>query len=114
MQREALDGGWGEALAEAGMGLAQWRKAHPWARFDEIEAMRDRYMQPVLAQMTGDLAAASPAAEVAGLPCPECRGVLRSSGKRRRELLGEGGQRLTLEREYARCEACGWAGFPPR
>lgn len=114
MQREALDGGWSEPLAEAGEALGQWRKSHPWATFDEIEAMRDRCMEPVLARMTADLAQASPAAEVAGLHCPECQGVLKSGGKRRREVVGEGGQRLELEREYARCQACRWAGFPPR
>ena len=44
--------------------------------------------------------------------CPTCRGVLWSGGKRGREVLGEGGQRIQIERTYARCQACGWAGFP--
>lgn len=110
----SLGSDWSAALSGAGKALVGWRGAHPWATFEEIEAARDRYMQPVLAKMTGALAEASPAAEVAGMRCPTCRGVLWSGGKRGREVLGEGGQRIQIERTYARCQACGWAGFPPR
>lgn len=114
MSEGELGSDWGACLSEAGMALAGWRKEHPWATFDEIEAARDRCMQPVLAQMTAQLAVASPAAAAAGMRCPACAALLTSGGRRRRELLGEGGLRIGIEREYARCKACGWAGFPPR
>lgn len=107
-------GDWSAALGEAGGGLAQWRREHPWATFEEIEEARDRYLQPVLTQMTGELAAQCPAAVVRGLACPSCGAHLQSGGKRRREVLSEGGQRIPIERAYARCPACRWAGFPPR
>lgn len=105
---------WSAALSEAGGALAQWRREHPWATFDEIEQARDRHMQPVLAQMTAQLAVASPAAEASGMRCAGCQTLLQRGGKRRRELLSEGGERIPIARTYARCPACGWAGFPPR
>lgn len=112
MNTEGLGESWGGALADASLALASWRRAHPQATFSEIEDARDRFMQPVLMGMTADLAESG--AEVAERRCPQCGGVLKRAGKRARDLVGESGQVVHLEREYRRCEACKWAGFPPR
>jgi uncharacterized protein with PIN domain len=103
---------WNQAFAAAVEELTRWRKEHPLASFNEIEDARDHFMRPVLSRLTSSVATAM-SADVAGR-CPECQGRLQSAGMRARRLLGEGGLDVRLEREYMRCSACGWAGFPPR
>lgn len=101
------------AFADATSALGCWRQEHPRATFNEIEEARDRFMQPVLTGMTVHLAEQG-GAEAARIRCPQCEGLLQKAGRQTRELLGEDGQRTRLERDYKRCKACGWAGFPPR
>ena len=41
-------------------------------------------------------------------------GLLMKKGRAGTMTHDYGGQRLEIERNYGRCQACGWAGFPPR
>jgi hypothetical protein len=103
---------WTVSFARAASDLSRWRRAHPRATFSEIEAARDELLRPVMAQVTADVSVDVPEEELRR--CPVCAGHVRSSGKRSRELLGEGSLRVRLDRQYMSCAACGWAGFPPR
>ena len=73
--------------------MADWRVAHPTARFSEIEAALDERLNQVRARVLGDLALASAAADVAAEAreerprCERCGTVLQARGTSDRTLL---------------------------
>jgi ribosomal protein S27AE len=107
---------WLQDAAERFAALAAWRQAHPRATWSEIEAAVDAQLGPLRAQVLGDTAVASDAADLGGARpvCPACGARLVAAGSRRRRLRGEQGAAIDLERTYARCPACGAGLFPPR
>lgn len=111
---------WEGSAQEVFVGLREWRELHPRASLAEIETELDRRLSRVRAQMLTDLALASRAAEVGRVGpaerprCSTCGGKLVSEGTRRRTLQTVTDQTVTLERDYARCTACGGRFFPPR
>jgi hypothetical protein len=115
-----LEGRWAPSLAEVGVTMAQWRRAHPRATLTEIEDALDERLAALRGQMLVDTALASQAASFAGAPatarprCPGCDARLVSRGQAERTLATTRGQDLRLCRSYAHCPVCGLELFPPR
>jgi hypothetical protein len=106
---------WLAAAADRFAELDTWRQAHPRATWTEIEAAVEAQLGPLRAQLLGDTAVASEAADLSGErpPCPACGNRLASAGTHPRTLRGEQDVPITLERTYARCPQCGTGLFPP-
>ena len=120
MDANALTQGWQELSDVVAAELAAWRQEHPRATLAELETVVQAALQRLQARFLTDLAAASPAADLATTPpaarprCPDCGGELVPRGQRRRQVLTPGQPTpLTLERSYAVCRACGRGHFPP-
>lgn len=111
---EEMKARWLELSSAAMDELIEWRKAHPRATFAQIERELDERLATARARMLGELAQATPLAKAAATTCPECGARLESSGRRRRSMRTRNQRQVTLEREYARCVACGAGLFPPR
>lgn len=97
--------------------IADWREAHPRARWTELEAAIDAELAGLRSQVLTDSAQASPATDPpreARPPCPACGAVLHDAGRHRRRLTTERDQPVVLARTYLRCPACGAGFFPPR
>jgi predicted RNA-binding Zn-ribbon protein involved in translation (DUF1610 family) len=75
-------------------------------------------MNQLRATMIEDLAHAhSPEREASRkqpVSCPQCGTRMQTRGKRERHLQTQGGQEVTLTREYHSCPHCGYSFFPPR
>ena len=111
------DGGWTE-LAEAALGeIRRWRREHPTATLDEIEAAVDEQLHGLRARVVADAAGASAAASPppsARPACPACGGALHAAGTEVRRLTTSGDRPLELRRTRLRCPACGAGLSPPR
>lgn len=101
--------------------LRAWRREHPRATLREIEAAVGDAVACLYLRYVGELAHASPAAEVEGgegrgpLACTSCGAELQRLGYQEREVLIAGhAEPLRLRRRYARCPVCGTGLFPPR
>jgi hypothetical protein len=105
---------WLELSSAAMDELIEWRTAHPRATFAQIEQELDERLASARARMLGELAEATPLAKASAAPCPECGARVESSGRRRRSMRTRNERAVALEREYARCTACGAGLFPPR
>jgi hypothetical protein len=92
--------------------LRSWRKANPGASFDEIaEAVRAR-RQSLMGGLLKELAEQEGIGEyLADRSCPECGGVMRYKGERKREI-GHSEGVTTIERGYHWCDECGHTFFP--
>jgi hypothetical protein len=106
---------WLADAADRFAALDAWRQTHPQATWVEIEAAIDAQLGPLRAEMLGDTAVASDAADLRGERpvCPECGTALVAGGRHRRRLRGEHDLALEVERTYARCPACRTGLFPP-
>ena len=112
--------------------LRQWRRAHPQATFDEIDAevarQYARLHAAVVAELslaaggatgaaegaTGAAEGATGAAEGADVLCPACQTPMQRRGQRRRRNATRRGVEAELARDYYVCPACGAGLFPPR
>ena len=109
------------ALSEAALsGMRDWRVRHPRATLRAIETEVDRRLAGMRARLVEEVALQRRAAawsERAGAepvpPCPDGGGALQPRGQRVRRLKAQGGQEVTLHREYGVCLACGQGHFPP-
>lgn len=106
---------WLAEAAERFVALEAWRQTHPTATWTEIEVAIDAQLGPLRAQVLGETAMASDAAELRGERprCPECGKALVAGGRHRRRLRGEQDVVLDLDRTYARCPDCRTGVFPP-
>jgi len=103
--------------AEIISGMKEWREQNPKATFAEIERETMKRMAVLQGQLMAEVAQNSTASEWeegAGPKCPECGEEMKGVGKHKRKLQGSGGGEVELEREYAKCPACGAGIFPPR
>jgi transposase-like protein len=89
--------------------LKEWRRAHPQATWDEIEAEVDRRLR----QWHADLMEEVASLEVEVPTCPHCAHDMHASGTRRRQIQSQRGPLVTLSRAYYVCPACGTGLFPP-
>ena len=102
--------------AEIVSGMKEWRVQNPKATFAEIERETMKRMAALQAQLMAEISQDSEAQEWeegTGPKCPECGAEMKGVGKHKRKLQASGGGEVELEREYARCPACGAGFFPP-
>ena len=110
---------WREKSVEILTDIKEWRRAHPRATYVEIEDEVHTRMMQLEAQILQDAAEASVSREwgkTSGQPaalCPTCAVPLKTRGKHKRMLQGNGGQRVMLTRTYGTCPTCGGGLFPP-
>lgn len=115
MEKKATEMEW--TAAEIISGMKEWRAQNPKATFAEIERETMQRMAVLQGQLMAEVAQNSTASEWeagAGPKCPECGEEMKGVGKHKRKLQGSGGGEVELEREYAKCPACGAGIFPPR
>jgi NADH pyrophosphatase NudC (nudix superfamily) len=103
---------------QSSQAIASWRAAHPKATLAEIEAAVDEQVNRLRARMIEEVAQASPLeqaeSEQGARTCPQCGERMQARGKHRRRLQTQGGQQVTLTRQYLSCPGCGYSFFPPR
>ena len=107
---------WQKLMDEILSGMKEWRAKHPKAKFAEIEEETMKRMAKLQARLLEEMALMSEARdwEEGKEPvCEECGEKMEKRGKKRRELQGQGGEEIRLEREYAVCPKCGAGIFPP-
>ncbi len=104
----------GEILTD----IAEWRRAHPRAKYVEIEDEVHRRMVQLEARIIEKAAEASPSREWGrklnkpAPHCPKCGVSLHARGPQKRTLQGNGGASVTLSRTYGTCPKCGEGLFP--
>ena len=112
------DARWDDLAAEALDGIRRWRRAHPRATLDEIEAAVAEGLHGLRARVVADAAeaslAATPPAGAERPACPGCGAARHADGTEVRRLTALGGRPLALRRTRLRCPACGAGLFPPR
>ena len=111
---------WAALSEEVLSGMRDWREQHPRATLREIEAEVDTRLAGVRARLVEEMALRSRAVAWSGRAdpeaaprCPDCGSTLQPRGKRTRRLKTQGGQELTLRRDYGVCPHCGQTLFPP-
>ena len=117
MNTEEMKRMWQERSEVAFGEVTQWREEHPTATLAEIEAIIDSKIMALRATMIQDTALASaarvPSTSSSTLTCEHCGHPLQGRGQRKRTLHAQGGQDVTLQREYLTCSHCGNGVFPP-
>jgi len=99
--------------------IVEWRKAHPRAKYVEIEEEVHKRMMQLEAQIIEKAAEASPSrewgrkSEHPAPHCPKCGVPLYARGPQKRTLQGNGGASVKLTRTYGTCPKCGEGFFPP-
>jgi len=117
--RSDFDQPWRALSDEVLSGMKEWRLQHPRATLREIEAALDERLARLRARMLEDAALASAAAEWKSgttdtVPvCPTCGTPLQARGAHERSLQTQGGQKVSLSRDYGVCPTCGGGLFPP-
>jgi predicted RNA-binding Zn-ribbon protein involved in translation (DUF1610 family) len=100
--------------------MTQWRKEHPKATWQEIEAAVDERINQVRAQLIQDIVQMSESEDwsqkLAGErpSCASCGEPLSARGQQTRWIQTNGGEAVKLRRTYGTCPACGGGFFPPR
>jgi len=91
-------------------------KLIPERALAEIEAVVDEQMNQMRASLIEEVAQASPLEQAAkgwtARMCPQCGERMQARGKRQRRLQTQGGQAVTLTRQYQSCPCCGYSFFP--
>jgi ribosomal protein S27AE len=118
MNPEEMSQHWQQQSQDVAKRLAEWRNAHPKATLAEIEIAVDEQMHQARARLIEEVAQSSPSQHALDQKkktlCPQCGTPMQSRGKRQRSLQTQGGQSLTLTRQYHSCPSCGYSFFPPR
>ncbi|MCI0399446.1 MAG: hypothetical protein L0332_18965 [Chloroflexi bacterium] len=119
MRRPDFDGQWQELSEEVLSGMKEWRLQHPRATLGEMEAALDERLAGLRRRMLENMAEASQtadwreAAEGEKPVCPQCQQPLQRRGEQERGLQTQGGQTISLKRQYGVCPECGVGLFPP-
>ncbi len=92
--------------------MRTWRATHPQATFAEIEGEARRQVAVLQAEL---IATALAVDDPAAVPtCDACGRAMVRNGSRRRTIVTDQAQRVTLAGPRYRCAACGAELFPPR
>jgi hypothetical protein len=116
---DELEARWQPLNHEVNAAMAEWRRKHPRATFQEIENSLDAQLARLRAQMLQDLAQSSPSADLPTMSeaerprCSVCGTLLEAQGSQTRALVTEHDQTIELSRSYATCPECGAGLFPP-
>src|SRR5438874_3680089 len=100
------------------LGMTQWRKEHPKATWQEIEAAVDERINQLRAQMIQDVVQMGETEGWSQKPeeerptCATCGKPLSARGERTRWIQTNGGEAIQLTRTYGTCPQCGRAFFP--
>ena len=117
MNPEEIMPHWEQKSQEAGRAMREWRQQHPRATLAEIEKAADEQINRLRASMIEEVAQASASVQAekgsAARQCPQCGKRMQARGKRQRRLQSQGGQEITLSRQYQSCPECGYSFFPP-
>lgn len=116
MNSEEMSHLWHQQSQDVAKNIAEWRTTHPKATLAEIETAVDEQMNQVRARLIEEVAQSHPVSsqEKTKTICPHCGTPMHARGKRQRSLQTQGGQSLTLTRQYHSCPSCGYSFFPPR
>src|SRR5437588_5437526 len=94
------------------LGMTQWRKEHPKATWDEIEAAVDEQINQLRAQLIQDLVQLGEGEDWSELPeeerprCGTCGEPLWARGEQTRYIQTTGGEAVKLTRTYGTCPPC--------
>ncbi len=117
MNSEEMMQQWQHKSQQTARAMREWRETHPRATLAEIESAVDEQMNQLRASMIEEVAQASPCEQAAKgqreNQCPECGQRMQARGKHQRRLQTQGGQMVTLTRQYQSCPFCGYSFFPP-
>ena len=94
--------------------VRQWRREHPQATFDEIDAEVARQYARLHAEVVAELSATGATADGERIQCPVCQTAMQRRGERRRRIPTRRGVDAEVTRPYYVCPACGAGLFPPR
>src|SRR5258708_28456221 len=101
------------------LGMTEWRKEHPKARWAEIEAAVDERINQLRAQLIqevvqmGETEEWSQQQEEERPRCATCGKPLSARGEQTRFIQTNGGEAVKLTRTYGTCPQCGGGFFPP-
>jgi YgiT-type zinc finger domain-containing protein len=101
------------------LGMTEWRKEHPKATWQEIEAAVDERINQLRAQMIQDVIQMGETQDWSQHPeeerprCATCGEPLLARGTQTRWLQTTGGEAVKLRRTYGTCPSCGGGFFPP-
>jgi NMD protein affecting ribosome stability and mRNA decay len=117
---DELESRWQPLSPQVIHAMKEWRRQHPRATLQEIEAALDTQLARLRAQMLQDTALTSSNADLPTMSeaerprYPECGVRLEAQGTPIRTLVTEHDQTIELSRSYATCPQCGAGLFPPR
>src|SRR5215831_18409477 len=95
---------WRKVREEIMAGIEEWRRQHPKATLQEIEAAVDRWLAELRPRMLQDVILASRAADVSQARgpdrpvCPRCGTPVEPRGPRARQVTTHRGRTLRLRR----------------
>ena len=117
---DELEARWQPSSRDVIHAMKEWRRQHPKATFQEIEAALDGQLARLRAEMLRDLALTSSTADLTQTPaaerppCPSCGTPRQAQRPQFRTLSTEHHQAIELRPSYATCPQCGAGLFPPR
>lgn len=109
---------WDELYAEATERSRKWRQDNRKASLTDIENQVDVDLAELRAKMIEELAHESELSDLRQVAkeerpkCPECGVTVTADGQRKRRLVTEHDQEVTLKRSKATCPNCGASFFP--
>lgn len=109
---------WDELYDQATERSRAWRQANKQASLTDIENQVDDNLAELRAKMIQELAQASELSDLRQIAreqrpkCPDCGAIVNADGQRKRHLVTEHDQEVTLERSKATCPDCGLSFFP--
>ena len=93
--------------------VQEWKKAHPQAKFSEMEEqvlqVRQRLGEALMQELLEEREEARP---VPGPSCPECGGEMHYKGEKKRRVVSSIGE-TEVNRGYYYCSQCRRSIFPP-
>jgi uncharacterized protein with PIN domain len=102
-----------EAIAEILEEVKEWKKAHPKAKYNELEEQvlqaRKRMGEALMQELLEEREEARP---VPGPRCPECGAEMHYKGEKKRRVVSSIGE-TEVNRGYYYCSKCQRSIFPP-